>query len=515
MNLRLVLYKLRVWMFFFSLVFFLSYCTHSAVTESESEDLMENADYAKLNVAIRNKINAISDTGTISKNYLNYADTLKVLFGDKTFSKELLGYMLNKAQHPLNSIVEFAKKAHWHGLESEYYHANFLEFCHQRIQSHQWDEAKKIPYDSLAMLLLLSADASMGLYHDLNCGRVDPNYTGSLDKLPRRKCGNLKQLVASDTMLAAIKKAFPSFEPYNALQKEYSRLLTLKDTSTIEKIAVKKRIKPGDSISVNWCKILEKRMVLHGLFAVASTSTTKYYTPRLSKAITEYQFAHGMEPTGVLDKELAAVLNTDLKVMKLRLRASLERWRWLGPVSETTKIWANIAENKLYGFKEDTLKLEMRVCSGKNRDANYYKRLAESKKDADVVAPDNLETPLMKAKLTHFVANPTWHVPRNIMVKEILPQMQRDPGYLAKHNYKLLNLKNEELDPFEIDWKNVSKVKWKYKIEQQPGEDNSLGKVVIHFPNLYSIFMHDTPSKFAFNADFRHVSHGCVRMQNP
>jgi murein L,D-transpeptidase YcbB/YkuD len=48
-----------------------------------------------------------------------------------------------------------------------------------------------------------------------------------------------------------------------------------------------------------------------------------------------------------------------------------------------------------------------------------------------------------------------------------------------------------------------------------PGPENALGRVVVHFPNLYSIFMHDTPSQFAFILDFRHVSHGCVRMEEP
>jgi murein L,D-transpeptidase YcbB/YkuD len=201
--------------------------------------------------------------------------------------------------------------------------------------------------------------------------------------------------------------------------------------------------------------------------------------------------------------------------MLKKLATSLERWRWLGPVTEKSKIWVNLAENKVYAWQEDTLELVMKVCSGKNRNSEYYRRLEASKKDKDVVAPDNLETPLMKAKVSNLVANPTWHVPRNIMVKELLPAIKKDPAYLANNNYKLFNWKGEELNPFDIDWSQITKDNWKYRIEQGFGPENSLGKVLIQFPNAYSIFMHDTPSQYPFGLDHRHVSHGCVRMAEP
>ena len=33
------------------------------------------------------------------------------------------------------------------------------------------------------------------------------------------------------------------------------------------------------------------------------------------------------------------------------------------------------------------------------------------------------------------------------------------------------------------------------------------------FPNPYAVYLHDTPSKAAFNQTSRAVSHGCVRLQ--
>ncbi|WP_329805281.1 L,D-transpeptidase family protein [Flavobacterium facile] len=35
------------------------------------------------------------------------------------------------------------------------------------------------------------------------------------------------------------------------------------------------------------------------------------------------------------------------------------------------------------------------------------------------------------------------------------------------------------------------------------------------FPNSYSIYLHDTPSKGLFDRNERDFSHGCIRVENP
>jgi murein L,D-transpeptidase YcbB/YkuD len=132
-----------------------------------------------------------------------------------------------------------------------------------------------------------------------------------------------------------------------------------------------------------------------------------------------------------------------------------------------------------------------------------------------VLPPDNLETPQFKAKTSHLVVNPTWYVPRNILTKEMLPEIKRDPEILKKMGYILKNSRGEEVDPLSVNWEKVSPTRVPYTLEQLTGADNSLGKVVVHFPNAYSIFLHDTPNKWAFSLSERHVSHGCVRLEKP
>ncbi len=48
---------------------------------------------------------------------------------------------------------------------------------------------------------------------------------------------------------------------------------------------------------------------------------------------------------------------------------------------------------------------------------------------------------------------------------------------------------------------------------QPPGPTNPLGRVKFIFPNRYSVYLHDTPTKHLFANNSRLYSHGCVRLE--
>ena len=54
-----------------------------------------------------------------------------------------------------------------------------------------------------------------------------------------------------------------------------------------------------------------------------------------------------------------------------------------------------------------------------------------------------------------------------------------------------------------------------FRLVQQPGPRNELGRVKFLFANPYGVCMHDTPSKYLFAYASRAFSHGCIRMENP
>ncbi|MEO0362121.1 MAG: L,D-transpeptidase family protein, partial [Pseudomonadota bacterium] len=124
-------------------------------------------------------------------------------------------------------------------------------------------------------------------------------------------------------------------------------------------------------------------------------------------------------------------------------------------------------------------------------------------------------TPEFSDQMTHLVLNPTWYVPRSIATEEILPQLQEDPTYLWRKNMRLTSGGAPGPDPSTVDWSVYSESDFPFRVQQRPGPDNALGRVKFMFPNQFSIYLHDTPSKRLFAKDVRAFSHGCVRVQDP
>ena len=66
-----------------------------------------------------------------------------------------------------------------------------------------------------------------------------------------------------------------------------------------------------------------------------------------------------------------------------------------------------------------------------------------------------------------------------------------------------------------IDWQAARPGNFPYQLVQGPGPDNALGRVKFMFPNSYSVYLHDTPSRELFAKSERAFSSGCIRVANP
>jgi murein L,D-transpeptidase YcbB/YkuD len=64
-----------------------------------------------------------------------------------------------------------------------------------------------------------------------------------------------------------------------------------------------------------------------------------------------------------------------------------------------------------------------------------------------------------------------------------------------------------------IDWRNIQPATFPYAIQQLPGPNTALGKVMLDSPNDFDVYLHDTPGKKMFERDDREISNGCVRVQ--
>jgi L,D-transpeptidase YcbB len=128
-----------------------------------------------------------------------------------------------------------------------------------------------------------------------------------------------------------------------------------------------------------------------------------------------------------------------------------------------------------------------------------------------IVGDPEHPSPEIAAQIQVINLNPTWTVPISIIKKEIIPRMQRDPGYLMRAKIRILDGSGQEINPKSVNWNTERAAN--YTLRQDSGAGNSLGSIRIGMPNKLAVYMHDTPSKGLFGADYRFLSHGCVRVQ--
>ena len=173
---------------------------------------------------------------------------------------------------------------------------------------------------------------------------------------------------------------------------------------------------------------------------------------------------------------------------------NLERWRWEAlPAADSNYVLVNLPACELLVVARDSVLRRHRVVVGK---------------------PDT-PTPTLSSRIDHFTLAPDWHVPRSIAVKEMLPRLQHDPGYLARNNYALYDGRGRLLDPSGIKWALVSAQNFAYTVRQSAGCENALGNIVFRFANPYSVYVHDTPLRQVFAQPYRALSHGCIRLEQP
>ena len=177
---------------------------------------------------------------------------------------------------------------------------------------------------------------------------------------------------------------------------------------------------------------------------------------------------------------------------RLKLAVNMERCRWQIPHPEADKrqILVNIPSQHLWALGGDTV-LDMRICCG--------------------AFPT--KTPLLNSEISYMQINPEWVIPYNIIKTEVV-RHAGDSAYFARNRYSIID--KETGDTLNVaDVGSGSLLSGGLKVSQRAGVGNSLGRIVFRFPNNFSIYLHDTNNRGAFQRDRRTLSHGCVRVQKP
>ncbi|KTE05117.1 hypothetical protein ATE71_18925 [Sphingopyxis sp. H115] len=155
------------------------------------------------------------------------------------------------------------------------------------------------------------------------------------------------------------------------------------------------------------------------------------------------------------------------------IRVNMERWRWMPRNLGERYVVSNVPEYLTRVVHGGTIIATHKAVVGKNA----------------------TPTPQLNPMATGIIVNPTWTLPRSIINEGIGATIARNPASARAQGYT---------------WTGSGKT---LSVVQQPGANNALGVMKMEMLNEHAIYLHDTPSKGAFNAAARAFSHGCIRTE--
>lgn len=355
------------------------------------------------------------------------------------------------------------------------------------------DDQKLNSKDSLEIQLELLLTINFFDYAKHNWGSVTNEEAKKVGWFMDRKKLNYEHLL--DTLLKNEAYFVFSFEPvysqYRFLKKYLIKYNDIeKKGGWINWTNKVKILKRGDSSSV----IASVKNQLFMLEDLRANDRSNLFDENLEDAVKKFQKRNGLKEDGVISGKTLFAMSVPVHQRIEQILINMERCKWVPIEQKGDYLIVNIPDFKLYVYNNDKLEWSCNVVVGKSKVTNNT-----------VIFNDNIE---------EIVFSPYWNIPRNIMIKETLPEIKKNPNYLASHNMEVVNAAGRRVSIPSADWKNYTS-SFPYMIRQKPGIDNALGLVKFLFPNSYDIYMHDTPSKSLFGESTRMFSHGCIRIEEP
>ena len=233
---------------------------------------------------------------------------------------------------------------------------------------------------------------------------------------------------------------------------------------------------------------LRKRLAIEGYLSGGEASGLAW-DAGLTSAVKRFQSHMGLRQTGVVSGATLKAINVPARERFNELASSANRLAGLNFSFGDRYVVVNLPSTSVEAI--DNGRVVRRYVA--------------------IVGDPEHPSPEIAAQIQVINLNPTWTVPVSIIKKEIIPRMQRDPGYLSRAKIRILDGSGKEINPRTINWSTERAAN--YTLRQDSGAGNSLGSIRINMPNKLAVYMHDTPSKRLFGGDYRFLSHGCVRVQ--
>ncbi len=396
-----------------------------------------------------------------------------------------------------DTLARAIKSADLEGLQPKDYHLERIEASlgetRQLLARNEKPDAGKI----ISLEFLLSDAYLVYAAHLLN-GRVNPEtlHAEEWTIYPSRfnLAKHLTQALAGSDFEGSLRSLLPAQSGYSRLKTALVVFRALAEKGGWPAV-------PGDGKLEKGMKnervpALRARLKVTGELPASADAASDLFDEALEAAVKRFQLSHGLFDDGIVGARTLRALNVPAERRVRQIELNLERWRWLPQNLGNPYIMVNIAGYWLEVVENATPVLTMKIIVG----TAYQK------------------TPVFSGKMTYIEMNPYWNVPHSIATEETLEKIQKDPkAFFAKENMKVFKAgqNGEEVSPDSINWSALSENNFPYRLRQEPGPRNPLGRIKFMFPNKHSVYLHDTSDPQLFRKERREFSHGCIRIEKP
>jgi len=394
----------------------------------------------------------------------------------------------------VDALVKAIRDADREGLRPTDYHLAKIEATLKEMLQNQ---EKKTPLNPrrLVDLDLLLTDAFLVYGSHLLVGRINPETIDAEWHANRRDADIAQVLQAaldSNQIEDGLKKLVPPQPGYGRLKQALAHYRDIAAKGGWPTVPDGPKMQKGDRGE----RVLALRNWLVATRDIDQPpdSNTDLFDDVLEEAVRRFQLRHGLDVDGIVGSLTLAALNVPAEERMRQIEVNMERWRWLPQDLGERFILVNTANFELDVVENDKPVMTMRAVVGKN-----YRR-----------------TPVFSDRMTYLVLSPYWYIPPGIAVQDKLPLIREDPDYLSKENIKVFQgwgAETKEIDPKTVDWSTVTAKNFNYRLRQEPGPQNALGRVKFMFPNKFDVYLHDTPSRELFVKTVRTFSSGCIRIE--
>ncbi|ANT61374.1 peptidoglycan-binding protein [Salipiger sp. CCB-MM3] len=379
------------------------------------------------------------------------------------------------------ALIEALGTAQAHGLPARRYD---LDGLIRRLRHVEGERARGELEVELSRTFLQFAS-------DLQSGILTPNQTdpGIKREAPRRDPKILLEVLAASDPHQVLQHLAPSSDEYARLMRAKMRLEQTVAGGGWGPVVRTAKLEPGQSGGD--VVVLRDRLIAMGYLEPTLSAS---YAGALTSAVKAFQTHHGLAVDGIAGSSTLSQLNISAEQRLEQVLVAMERERWMNLPGGLGKrhITVNLTDFHAKIIDDGKVTFETRAVVGSQE--------------------SDRRTPEFSDEMNHMVINPSWYVPRSIVVNEYLPLLRRNPG--AASHLEITDRQGRRVSRAN-GFSQYSASSFPFSMRQPPGPRNALGTVKFMFPNKYNIYLHDTPSKSLFDRTTRTFSHGCVRLSDP